>query len=184
MESKIYPLYIEKTIKESFILDLGGGGEGIIGKLYGKAVLAIDTRKQELEETNNQALKVVMNAAEMAFLDHSFEVCTAFYTFMYMKKATRNKAIKEVYRVLRKGGNFYIWDTRLPSRDQVAEDIYVSHLEIHLQGYKEPIKTSYGIGLTEEGLDAEDLRDALASVGFKEIQVSKDREHFQIICKK
>lgn len=102
MESKIYPLYIEKTVKESFILDLGGGGEGIIGKLYGKAVLAIDTRKEELEETHNDALKLVMNASEMGFLDHSFEVCTALYTFMYMEKATRNKGIKEVYRVLKK----------------------------------------------------------------------------------
>lgn len=66
----------------------------------------------------------------------------------------------------------------------MAEDIYVSHLEIHLEGYQAPIRTSYGIGLTDEGLDAEDLIDTLESVGFKDIQVSNNREHFTIICMK
>ena len=32
------------------ILDIGGGGEGIIGKLKGEQVVAIDPNKRELEE--------------------------------------------------------------------------------------------------------------------------------------
>jgi len=49
------------------ILDVGGGGEGIIGKLNGKQVVAIDTRERELMETRNEALKVVMDAADLKF---------------------------------------------------------------------------------------------------------------------
>ena len=32
------------------ILDIGGGGEGIIGRLYGSRVTAIDNREEELDE--------------------------------------------------------------------------------------------------------------------------------------
>ena len=36
---------------EDLILDLGGGGEGIIGQLRGRQVVALDLRKGELEES-------------------------------------------------------------------------------------------------------------------------------------
>lgn len=32
------------------ILDVGGGGEGTIGRLYGSQVTAIDNRQEELDE--------------------------------------------------------------------------------------------------------------------------------------
>ena len=32
------------------ILDVGGGGEGIIGRLYGEQVIAIDNCQEELDE--------------------------------------------------------------------------------------------------------------------------------------
>lgn len=64
---------------DGFILDIGGGGEGIIGKPNGKQVVAIDTNEEELEETKNGALKLVMDAAEMNFLPKTFEVCTSFF---------------------------------------------------------------------------------------------------------
>jgi hypothetical protein len=49
---------------KGFILDIGGGGEGIIGKLNGTQVVAIDTSERELAETKNEALKVVMDATD------------------------------------------------------------------------------------------------------------------------
>ena len=42
---------------DGFILDIGGGGRGIIGKLNGRQVVAIDKNERELEETKNEALK-------------------------------------------------------------------------------------------------------------------------------
>ncbi|NIV37241.1 MAG: hypothetical protein GWN58_49800, partial [Anaerolineae bacterium] len=40
-----------------FILDIGGGGEGIIGLLKGRDVIAIDLRAEELEEAPPGPLK-------------------------------------------------------------------------------------------------------------------------------
>ena len=66
---------------EGFILDIGGGGEGIIGKLNGKHVIAVDTVERELEETHDEALKITMDATDLKFLLNSFDVRTTFFYF-------------------------------------------------------------------------------------------------------
>jgi ubiquinone/menaquinone biosynthesis C-methylase UbiE len=71
---------------DGLILDIGGGGEGIIGKLNGKQVIAIDTSERELLETENEALKVVMDSTDLKFLPKSFDACTSFFSFMYIPK--------------------------------------------------------------------------------------------------
>lgn len=40
---------IESDLKGS-ILDVGGGGEAVIGQVYGDRVTAIDNRQEELDE--------------------------------------------------------------------------------------------------------------------------------------
>ena len=43
-------LEVKDFESKGFILDIGGGGEGVIGRLKGKDVVAIDLRIEELEE--------------------------------------------------------------------------------------------------------------------------------------
>ena len=69
-----------------FVLDIGGGGEGVIGRLKGKQVVAIDRSKRELKEAAAGPLKIVMDATDLQFLDQSFGTATAFYTLMYIKE--------------------------------------------------------------------------------------------------
>lgn len=40
---------LQKKLNGS-ILDIGGGGEGVIGQLYGQQVVAIDKLQEELDE--------------------------------------------------------------------------------------------------------------------------------------
>jgi hypothetical protein len=48
---------------QGLILDIGGGGEGVIGQLKGKQVVAIDLSRQELDEAPGEPLlKIVMDA--------------------------------------------------------------------------------------------------------------------------
>jgi len=98
------------------ILDIGGGGEGIIGKLNGEQVVAIDKRQSELEETENKALKIVMDATDLKFLTETFTVATAFFTMMYIPNDLKQRVFEETYRVLKKGGCFYIWDANIPEK--------------------------------------------------------------------
>ena len=88
-EDRLYFFHRQEVVLEDFdspgyILDIGGGGEGVIGLLKGGQVIAIDISKRELEQAPDGPLKIVMDAAELKFLDSSFPVATFFYTLMYI----------------------------------------------------------------------------------------------------
>ena len=58
-------LEVKDFESEGFVLDIGGGGEGVIGRLKGKDVVAIDIRRDELEEAVEGPLKIVMDARDL-----------------------------------------------------------------------------------------------------------------------
>jgi ubiquinone/menaquinone biosynthesis C-methylase UbiE len=126
-----------------WILDLGGGGEGVIGQLCGERVVAIDRQRQELAEAPGSALKIVMDAKDLQFLDHTFQTATAFFFFMFTPPQIRAEIFKEIYRVLRPGGSLLIWDITIPPYPGEAQDIFVFPLKIVLPDGKE-IETGYG----------------------------------------
>jgi ubiquinone/menaquinone biosynthesis C-methylase UbiE len=126
---------------EGLILDIGGGGEGIIGKLNGRQVVAIDTRTEELKETRNQALKIVMDATDLKFLPESFDVCTSFFSFMYIPFDKHSKVFTEVYKVLKYKGRFLVWDVKMPTEHKGCT-VFIANLKIQLPN--EEIKTKYG----------------------------------------
>ena len=65
------------------ILDIGGGGEGVIGRLYREQVTAIDNRQEELDEVPSGFEKVLMDATDLDYADGSFDHVTCFFTLMY-----------------------------------------------------------------------------------------------------
>jgi ubiquinone/menaquinone biosynthesis C-methylase UbiE len=114
--TEIHSVELTPIETDGLILDIGGGGEGIIGKLNGRQVVAVDTSERELQETQNKALKVVMDATDLKFLPESFDVCTSFFSIMYIPNDKHLKVFKEAYRVLKKGGKFLMWDVRIPEK--------------------------------------------------------------------
>lgn len=123
------------------ILDIGGGGEGIIGRLYQSQVTAIDHRQEELDEAPSGFEKIRMDATDLHFPASSFEHATFFFTLMFMDADVQEKAIKEAARVLIPGGLLHIWDCDIQSA--YPEPFCIS-LEIQLPN--EHISTTYGVG--------------------------------------
>ena len=147
-----------------FILDIGGGGEGIIGRLNGRQVIAIDTRIDELEETKNECLKIAMDATDLKFIPLSFDVATSFFSLMYIKNIKHQKVFEEIHKVLKTGGKFYIWDVRIPQK-QKNKRVFVLPLEVLLPGGK--VETGYGIGWENKEQDLQYFKDLASKTGFK-----------------
>lgn len=147
-----------------FILDIGGGGEGIIGKLNGKQVVAIDPSERELLGTQNEALKVIMDATELKFLPQSFDMCTSFFSLMYIPKNQHLKVFKEVHRVLKDNGRFLLWDARIAERFGNFKAFMV-RLKVRLPNKE--IEAGYGVKWHTQ--DMEYFKDIAQKARFKVI---------------
>ena len=147
---------------EGFILDIGGGGEGIIGRLNGRDVVAIDLSIRELEETENESLKLVMDAADLKFLPSSFAATTSFFTLLYVDREKQEKVFSEVHRVLEEGGRFLIWDVAIPERVE-GKSFFLVRLEITLPDEK--VDAGYGVSLVHQ--DIEYFKGLAGKTGFK-----------------
>ncbi len=88
-------IWVRSELKGT-ILDIGGGGEGIIGRVYGQQVTAIDNRQEELDEAPDNGHKLLMDASALAFQDGFFDNVTFFYSLMYMSKETKKMPLKRL----------------------------------------------------------------------------------------
>jgi ubiquinone/menaquinone biosynthesis C-methylase UbiE len=125
------------------VLDVGGGGEGVIGRVLGSRVVAIDRLKSELEDTPAGPLKIVMDARELQFLDASFDAATAFFALMYVQPTDHERLFAEVHRVLRPGAPFIVWDVAIPPRLPEGKEIIMVRPEIVLRDGT--LATGYGV---------------------------------------
>lgn len=173
---------IEEEIAGQRILDIGGGGEGVIGLCYGDRIIAIDPRKDELEETPEGPLKIVMDARELSFLGNSFDAVTSFFTMMYINKDDHEKVFKEIYRVLKDNGEFILWDATIPEYDGGTKDIFVIQLEIETP--VRVIKTGYGILRKDKAQDIEYFIGIGENLGFNVIEREVQDQVFKIIFRK
>lgn len=160
------------------ILDIGGGGEGVIGRLYTSQVTAIDKYQEELDEAPDCFKKVLMDATELSFEDESFKNITAFYSLMYMQSAEQKQAIHEAARVLAPGGILYIWDADIFS---AYPEPFCTELTICLPDQR--IHTTYGV-IKEDIQTAEAIKNMCTSAGLSLIAEQSSAGHFYLCFKK
>jgi ubiquinone/menaquinone biosynthesis C-methylase UbiE len=157
-------LVVEDFEASGYVLDVGGGGEGIIGRMKPQQVVAIDMYKSELLESPPGPLKIIMDATDLKFLDASFETVTAFFSLMYMKPDVQRKVFAEVFRVLKPGGRWLVWDAFIPtSRDPKMKGV-IFRFEFQLP--KETVRTGYGTFWPDHALDAAYYRTVAERTGF------------------
>lgn len=166
------------------ILDIGGGGEGVIGQLKGSNVVAIDLRKSELEESleagDKESLKIIMDAKDLKFLDNSFDTVTAFFSLMYIPKKDHEQIFKEIYRVLNVNGEFFLWDLTIPKNTK-NKHIYVIPIKVQIKDKK--IITGYGTRWNKEQ-NLEYFLDLIKKVGFTISEQKQEEEYFFLRFKK
>lgn len=150
---------------EGLILDIGGGGEGVIGQLKGQQVVAVDLSRRELDEAPGRPLlKIVMDARDLRFVDASFRTATVFFTFMYIDPADHETVFREIHRVLGPGGQVLVWDAIFPvKRDPAHANIL---FPLHVKLPSKEINTGYGVRF-REGQNADHFVALAQKVGFR-----------------
>jgi ubiquinone/menaquinone biosynthesis C-methylase UbiE len=101
------------------VLDIGGGGEGVIAQAGGARVVAIDRRVSEIHKARGKATDaawLVADATRLPCRSHCLDSATAFFSCMYMSDDANRKAFREAGRALKKGGELWIWDAQMVPR--------------------------------------------------------------------
>ena len=148
-----------------YILDLGGGCRGTIGRIKGEQVVAIDLSMKELNEAPSGFLKIVMDASDLKFPDKSFRTVTAFFALMFMKPEIHEKVFSEAYRVLSPGGEWLIWDATIPLRAAAGDNTFTIHLHTKLP--KETIDYGYSVMRLDVERNTEYYGRLAEQTGFK-----------------
>jgi ubiquinone/menaquinone biosynthesis C-methylase UbiE len=138
---------------DGWILDIGGGGEGVIGRIKGSQVVAIDLYSWGMNRTPPGPLKIVMDATDLKFLDGSFGTVTSFFTLMYMNPEQQQKAMKEAFRVLKPGGRLRVWDVQLPVSPDPRKDVATYPFRFRLP--REMVETAYGTFFPKQPMNLE-----------------------------
>lgn len=148
------------------ILDIGGGGEGVIGQVKGAQVVAIDLYAWGMKRTPPGPLKLVMDATDLKFLDGSFSTVTSFFTLMYMSPEQQQKALAEAYRVLEPGGRMRIWEVDLPVASDPKKDIAVFPFVFRLPGSR-VVRTGYGTPFPKDAWNLAHYQRIAEKAGFQ-----------------
>ena len=141
--------------------------------------MAIDRRKAELEEAPPGGLKIVMDATDLQFLDRTFSTATARFALMYVReRADCAQVFDEVYRVLRPGGRFLVWDAVIPARPDTDKAIVAFPLAVCLPD--RAIETGYGIKWPDEEKNLAHYPTIAAPTGFEVVRQETQGAHFHI----
>ena len=165
-----HTINLTKTQLNGRILDIGGGGEGVIGQYGGNNVVAIDPSERELRGPPGDYLRIIMDGKNLKFLNETFDTVTSFFTFMYIPIEEHKLVFNEIYRVLKQNGTFLFWDLNVPKKFEESKEVYVVRLEIDIG--KKIISTGYGTKWNKE-LDINHYVKIGKDIGFKVIHKEK-----------
>ncbi len=167
---------------EDLILDLGGGGEGVIGQLRGRQVIAIDRRRAELEESAPGPIKIIGDAMDLPFLDGSFDAATAFFFLMYVPGDDRLAVLKEAHRTLKPGGQLHIWDVTIPERDDHPQETFVVLIKAELPD--RTVETGYGTRWDGKDMSADSIGALATEAGFSVVEQAEEGDCFRLVLTK
>jgi len=173
-------LEVKDFKSDGFVLDIGGGGEGIIGRLKGKQAVAIDIRKGELDEILAGPQKVVMDARQLAFPDGSFQTATAFFSMMYLKtRGDHQQVISEAWRVLKPGAHLHLWDVDLSKRPGRRKEFFLVRLRYRVGEFENG--TGYGMRWPEEPRGEEYYLQLASQAGFQHLTTAREKHIFYLV---
>jgi ubiquinone/menaquinone biosynthesis C-methylase UbiE len=122
IETQVQQINLQQFSGNGLILDIGGGGEGLVSRIEGDRVCALDIRMSEIREAQihgHSSNWFVADGANLCFKDEVFDIVTLWFSLGYMSDWNTKRAVLEAaYRVLKKNGRLSIMSSRIPESDE------------------------------------------------------------------
>lgn len=181
-EPPVQEILLDRIEKEGLIIDIGGGGEGLVSRIEGSRVYAVDVQMDEVREArihNPPSNWFVADGSSLPFRNSMFDVATLWFSLGYMKQwSIKTNVIKEVYRVLKEDGQISIKAMKI----DCDEEKLVFRVDYSLPDGTLS-RTGYGVrGSQNQTLDT--VSALLQEIGFTILESQNNGHWFKIHCSK
>jgi len=118
MSTPMQEITLEYIPTDGLIIDIGGGGEGLVSRIGGAKVCAVDIRMSEIREAQIHGPPsnwLVGDGQHLSFQDGVFDVATMWFSLGYMSDwSTKRRVLEESRRVLVDNGHISILSSHIP----------------------------------------------------------------------
>ena len=178
IETPEQKITLERLRSGGLILDIGGGGEGLVSRIEGDRVCALDIRLSEIREAQihgHSSNWFVADGRSLCFPDETFDVVAMWFSLGYMSDWTIKRAVmQEAYRVLKRNGQLSMLASHIP---ETGDSLILWATFTLPDGTL--CKTGYGVkGGQNQTLPR--VLDMITDVGFVQHQSEDHGEWFEV----
>ncbi|MFX1262731.1 MAG: class I SAM-dependent methyltransferase [Promethearchaeota archaeon] len=181
-ETPVQKIELKQLPREGLIIDIGGGGEGLVSRIETSRVCAVDVNLNKIREAMiyGQVSQWILSDGRMLSVkDERFNVATLWFSLGYVQDwDSKKQVIAEVARVLRRSGQISILGARITYTDSR----FVMRALLHFPDGSVS-KMSYGMAGTQVQ-DAESVIRLLQETGFSKITFEDSGHWFRIDAQK
>jgi ubiquinone/menaquinone biosynthesis C-methylase UbiE len=181
-ETPVQKIELKHLPQEGFIIDIGGGGEGLVSRIEASRVCVVDINLNKIREAMiyGQVSQWILSDARMLSVkDERFNVATLWFSLGYVQdRDSKAQVLAEVARVLRQSGHISI----LGARITCSEPRFVLRTLLHLPDGSVS-KMSYGMDGRQKQ-DSEAVAKLLRETGFSNITYEDNGHWFRLDAQK
>lgn len=121
-ETPLQEIAFRRLPGSGLVLDLGGGGEGIVSRIEGSRVCAVDVNLNEIREAQiygSSPQWLAGSGESLPFRKEVFEAAAIWFSLEYMTKwEMKRAAIQEAFRVLKRKGTLSVMSSKVVCREE------------------------------------------------------------------
>jgi SAM-dependent methyltransferase len=168
-------IHLPELPAHGLIIDIGGGGEGLVSRIGEARVCAVDINMNEIREAQIHGSApqwILCDGRALCFQNEVFDTATMWFSLDYMNDwKTKHAAILEAHRTLKPAGTISV----LSSRITCVENRFVLKLLYSLPDGTVG-QTGYGVK-GNQGQTVERTSKLLRDLGFRPTEI-EDNEHW------
>lgn len=181
-ETPLQDIELERLPGDGLVLDIGGGGEGLVSRIEGDRVCALDIRMSEIREAQihgHSSNWVVADGTRLCFDEGVFDTVTLWFSLGYMSDwKTKRAVLESAYRALKRDGRLSIIASHVP--DSGASLIFWAKFTLPDGTVS---KTGYGVrGGQNQTLPR--ILELVTEIGFDNHQYDDHGEWFKLVSHK
>jgi ubiquinone/menaquinone biosynthesis C-methylase UbiE len=181
-ETSVQRIELKHLPREGLIIDIGGGGEGLVSRIETTRVCAVDINLDKIREAmihGHVSQWILSDGRMLSVKDERFSAATLWFSLGYVRDwASKTQVMSEVARVLKQSGHISI----LGAKIVCSEARFVLRTHLHFPDGSVS-QMSYGMGGGQKQ-DIETVAKLLQETGYSDITCEDNEHWFRIEAEK